>query len=123
MSHEDKDLDQDQIEMVQQEPHDHPPFQEQANRTQDSAESDFPAAGEATPSTPKKEKRETPDNSGSMFKNDRKSKDAHPDISGSALVGGVEYYVSGWRKSGTKGDFYSLSFKVKDAPAAVSELI
>lgn len=89
----------------------------------EKAEADLKQASEATPSTPTKEKRETPDNSGSMFKNDRKSKEAHPDISGSALVGGAEYWVSGWRKSGTKGDFYSLSFKVKDAPAAVSELI
>lgn len=87
------------------------------------AEADLKQASEATPSTPVKEKRETPQNSGSMFKNDKKSSGAHPDITGSALVGGAEYYVSGWRKSGTKGDFYSLSFKVKDAPAAVSDLI
>jgi hypothetical protein len=58
-----------------------------------------------------------------MFKNDKKTTTSHPDITGSALVGGAEYWVSGWRKNGAKGDFYSLSFKPKDAPAASSELI
>ena len=55
------------------------------------------------------------DNSGSMFKNDRKEKDTHPDRTGTAMIDGVMYYVSGWIKNGSKGQFLSLAFKRKDA--------
>ena len=111
-------------EMVQQEQHDHPQTVENTqNRTQAGAESDFAETAEGKASTNKPSKRETPDNSGSMFKNERKTKDVHPDITGSALVNGVEYYVSGWRKSGAKGDFYSLSFKPKAVAATSQGLI
>ena len=55
------------------------------------------------------------DNSGSLFKNDRKEKDTHPDSKGSAIIGGVEYWVSAWRKTGTGGtQFLSLAFKKKE---------
>lgn len=57
------------------------------------------------------------DNSGSIFKNDRKEKDTHPDRAGTAMIDGVMYYVSGWLKDGTKGQFLSLAFKRKDQPA------
>ena len=58
------------------------------------------------------------DNSGALFVNTRKEKDTHPDREGSALIGGREYWVSGWIKKGAKGPFLSLSFKPKDgAPA------
>lgn len=78
---------------------------------------------EVAASTSKKEKREVPPNTGSLFKNDKKSLASHPDITGSALVGGAEYWVSGWRKVSAKGDFYSLSFKQKDVQASSSDLI
>lgn len=55
------------------------------------------------------------DNSGSMFVNDRKEKDTHPDRTGTAMIDGVMYYVSGWIKQGSKGQFLSLAFKRKDA--------
>ena len=55
------------------------------------------------------------DNSGTLFVNDRKEKDTHPDRNGTAMVGGVEYYVNGWLKKGKKGPFLSLSFKPKEA--------
>lgn len=54
------------------------------------------------------------DNSGSMFKNDRKEKDTHPDRTGTAMIDGVMYYVSGWIKQGAKGQFLSLAFKRKE---------
>lgn len=54
------------------------------------------------------------DNSGSIFVNDRKEKDTHPDRTGTAMIGGVMYYVSGWIKEGQKGKFMSLAFKRKD---------
>lgn len=61
---------------------------------------------------------EQKDNSGSVFKNDRKEKDSHPDRTGTALIDGVEYWISGWIKSGKKGDFLSLAFKRKDGKSA-----
>lgn len=54
------------------------------------------------------------DNSGSLFKNDRKEKETHPDRTGTAMIDGVAYYVSGWIKQGSKGQFLSLAFKRKE---------
>jgi hypothetical protein len=61
------------------------------------------------------------DNSGTIFVNDRKEKETHPDRSGTAMIDGVMYYVSGWIKEGAKGKFLSLAFKRKDdQPQAAS---
>lgn len=57
---------------------------------------------------------EQKDNSGVMFVNDRKDTDKHPDRTGNAMIGGREYWVSGWVKQGAKGPYMSLSFKPKD---------
>ena len=62
---------------------------------------------------------ELKDNSGSMFANDRKTEDAHPDRTGTAKISGVEYWVSGWLRTTKKGQPYlSLSFKTKNADNA-----
>jgi hypothetical protein len=53
-------------------------------------------------------------NSGTLFRNDRKTADKQPDEKGTALIGGVEYWVSGWWKQGKSGDFLSLAFTVKE---------
>lgn len=60
------------------------------------------------------------DDSGSLFKNDRKEQDNHPDYTGSCKVGGREYYISAWVKEGRNGGkkFFSFSFKPKLAPGA-----
>ena len=51
---------------------------------------------------------------GSLGKNDRKTKDTHPDYSGSCVIGGKPYWISGWVKESSRGKFISLSFKPKD---------
>lgn len=53
------------------------------------------------------------DNSGTLFKNDRREKDTHPHATGTAIIDGVEYYVSAWTKEGRNGKFQSLAFKPK----------
>jgi hypothetical protein len=59
---------------------------------------------------------EQKDNSGSVFKNERKEKDTHPDRTGSAMIDGVAYWVSGWVKQDRNGNpFLSLAFKRKEA--------
>jgi len=58
---------------------------------------------------------ELKDNTGSVFANDRKTEDTHPDRTGTAKIGGVEYWVSGWLHKTKKGQPYlSLSFKAKN---------
>jgi hypothetical protein len=53
--------------------------------------------------------------SGSLFVNSKKEKDTHPDRNGTALIGGVEYWVSGWIKETKSGDkWLSLAFKPKE---------
>lgn len=122
MTTENQDFDQDG-QMIEQGALDHPPITEDTqSRTAEEPQSDFSEAAEAS-SAGKKDKREAPDNSGSLFKNDRKTKEAHPDVTGSATISGQEFYVSGWRKTGQKGDFYSLSFRPKNVAAAASDLI
>lgn len=53
------------------------------------------------------------DNSAALFKNERKEKDSHPDRKGSGMIGGVEYWISGWVKEGANGKFLTLAFEVK----------
>lgn len=54
-------------------------------------------------------------NTGAIFKNDDKKTDKHPDSTGTALVGGVNYWVSAWwnDEPGKKAHF-KLSFTPKE---------
>ena len=56
------------------------------------------------------------DNSGSLFKNDRKESDTHPDYKGPALIGGIEHWLDAWINETSDGRKYmSVKFKPKDA--------
>jgi uncharacterized protein (DUF736 family) len=59
------------------------------------------------------------DYTGSLFKNDRKESDNHPDYKGTAMVGGVEMWMDAWikKKEGAK-TYMSVSFKPKEARQA-----
>ena len=55
------------------------------------------------------------DNSGVLFKNDRKEAENHPDYRGGVTVAGVEYYLSAWIRTSKKdgGKFMSLALSPK----------
>jgi hypothetical protein len=56
------------------------------------------------------------DGQGSLFKNDRKEKDSHPDYKGSITINGQEFWLSAWIKKGEK-TFMSLAAQPKEAQA------
>lgn len=57
---------------------------------------------------------------GTIFKNDRKEKDTHPDWRGTAMVNGALVEIAMWEKEGKRGTFYSVSVspaRERQAPA------
>jgi hypothetical protein len=65
------------------------------------------------------EQQRSKDMSGAIFKNDRKELPNHPDRKGSAVIGGVDYWVAGWLKEDKNGQQYlSLAFTRKDEKTA-----
>ena len=55
------------------------------------------------------------DNSGVLFRSDKKESEKHPDYRGSITVGGKEYWISGWIKEGKSGKFMGLAVSPKNA--------
>lgn len=59
---------------------------------------------------------EVKDMSGSLFINDKREKDTHPNWTGSGKINGKDVWISAWVKQTKNGqDWLSLSFKEKDA--------
>jgi len=57
---------------------------------------------------------------GSLFKNDRKTEDKHPDFNGSITLGGKQYWLSAWKKTGNGKSFISVQVgKEKQARPAL----
>jgi hypothetical protein len=53
-------------------------------------------------------------NRGSIWKNEKKETDSHPDFTGSLDVNGVDFWVSAWkRKSDANPKAPALSFSIK----------
>lgn len=65
---------------------------------------------------------EQKDLTGSLFRNDRKEKDTHPDFNGSCRIGGHDYWMNAWLKI-DKNDkkYFSFAFKLKDGSSARPE--
>jgi len=58
---------------------------------------------------------EQKDMSGSLFKNQKREKDTHPNATGTAMIDGVEYWVSAWTKyDKNENAWQSLAFKRKE---------
>lgn len=59
---------------------------------------------------------EPKDNTGSLFRNEDKKAENHPDYKGQVLINGVSMWVAGWLKTTKDGSkFLSLSFQEKTA--------
>ena len=55
-------------------------------------------------------------NRGTLFKNDTEGKSENfPPYGGSLNIEGTEYWISAWVKDGSKGKFFSLQVKPKEA--------
>ncbi len=53
-------------------------------------------------------------NRGTLGRNDKRKSENSPEYSGKINVNGVEYWLSGWVKEGSRGRFFSLSVKAVD---------
>lgn len=54
------------------------------------------------------------ENRGTLFNNEKKTEEKHPDLSGSINVDGKEYWLSGWKRKSKAGTgFLSLSVRPK----------
>lgn len=54
---------------------------------------------------------------GSLFGNNKKTKDTQPDWKGSIKIGGKVYRIAGWTRQGKSGEpFYSLQVDKYDLP-------
>ena len=60
------------------------------------------------------------DNSGVLFKNDKKDNERAPEYKGNIMVDGNEYWISAWIKEGKTGTFMGLAVSPRDAQPPAS---
>ena len=61
------------------------------------------------------------DNSGVLFKNDKKDNERAPEYKGNIMVDGNEYWISAWIKEGKTGKFMGLAVSPRDAQPPASK--
>ena len=61
------------------------------------------------------------DNSGVLFKNDKKDNERAPEYKGNIIVDGNEYWISAWIKEGKSGKFMGLAVSPRDAQPPASK--
>ena len=61
---------------------------------------------------------EPKDNSGALFKNDKKTSPNHPDYKGNITIGGQQFWLSAWIKKNDKGAFMSIAANPKETKPA-----
>ena len=60
-------------------------------------------------------------NSGVLFKSDKKDNERAPDYKGNIMVDGNEYWLSAWIKQGKTGKFMGLAVSPRDAQPPASK--
>ena len=58
--------------------------------------------------------RQTRDNSGVLFRNDKRENEKAPNYKGNITVGGQDYWLSAWIKEGKSGKFMGLAVSPKE---------
>ena len=61
------------------------------------------------------------DNSGVLFKSDKKDNERAPEYKGNIMVDGNEYWISAWIKEGKNGKFMGLAVSPRDAQPPASK--
>jgi len=52
--------------------------------------------------------------SGSIFRNNYKTKETQPTHKGDCKIGGVDYWISAWVNDSKNGKYFNLKFEVKE---------
>ena len=68
-------------------------------------------------------KYEMKDGEGSLFKNDKKSKETDADYNGSARLNGTDYSINGWKKQAKSGVSYLKLSQPRNLPRSMMILV